>query len=346
MKKFANIEFLRFSFIWAVVVYHIHTYIPATSAATANFSNGFYAVMAFFLFGGFFLFLKSHDVSNSIVDFAKDRWMRLAPVSIVLLALFLLILPTRNISTDILYVLQIGDWATLPRYGHIGHLWFINQLFLVSVAYFSLTKLLDKKISGLAIGLLTFIGLRFWAIGSPNNYFIHSGMGLALFIMGIGYFLAQIYYKEKQLATLPHKESIVKTICYTIAEIVLLFFIVVSMYKSGSHNAISQKMTYVCVVVLFWFFINSYGYLSRLLNKNWANILGRYTFSIYVFHVLCIEFVKIKLMPIYKDWMVSHVSYVVMIICVASMLLAVIMHHFVEVPVMRWWKNKRAAVAG
>ncbi|MDR1123673.1 MAG: acyltransferase [Elusimicrobiota bacterium] len=351
-RQFLNVEFLRFALIWAVVLFHIvyhnNAVLFGVDGLKMYFNRGWQAVPMFFLMAGFFLFLKP-DFTQSIGVFIKNKWLRFAPLVIATTLLFwissLFGLWKFNWTDNILNMLLVKDFATWPRWGQAVHpAWYLSELLMVSVIYFGLAKSLAKKYADIVIAVLAFIGLRVlvldWGGVLPKygTILMHYDMARAFFFVASGYFLANAY---KSLIFTRPPENQGKAICYGIAEAVLLFFVMVSLYRQNSHYATNKILLQILFGVLFWLFLIKRGWLSQFLNKNWSAWLGRYAYAIFVVHIFVLDLARVAIIPRCKDWVIAHNWLALGMICVAIMLLAMAGYHFVEVPVAKWIKRSK-----
>jgi peptidoglycan/LPS O-acetylase OafA/YrhL len=128
-------------------------------------------------------------------------------------------------------------------------------------------------------------------------------------------------------------------------EAVLLFFVMVSLYRAKSHLATIGILLPIIFGTLFWLFLIQCGWLSQLLNKNWSAWLGRYSYAIFVVHIFVLDFAKAAVIPHYRDWVIAHNWPTLGMICAATMLLAMAGYHFVEVPIAKWIKRSKNEAA-
>jgi peptidoglycan/LPS O-acetylase OafA/YrhL len=206
MKKYYyNIDFLRFIIIWGVVLYHL-IFIPDVIKPFGFqryfnlFIQGRSAVDMFFFMSGFFEFVNV-DVSINTIEFIKKKWLRLAPLLIVVTLLYWVmnILSQNwnfNYSANFLSCLLIKTWTTWPIWGEaVSPAWYIHELFFISIIYFYLFKNLSNVKANIAIFIVSFIGLRVSILGDVLPKYgmgiMDSAMAEASMWMGIGYFLAQ-----------------------------------------------------------------------------------------------------------------------------------------------------------
>jgi peptidoglycan/LPS O-acetylase OafA/YrhL len=124
-------------------------------------------------------------------------------------------------------------------------------------------------------------------------------------------------------------------------ETVLLFFVMVSVYRAKSYLATDQILLQILFGGLFWLFLLNRGHLSRFLNKNWSATLGRYSFAIFVAHIFILDLVRFAIVPRYSDWVIAHNWLSLGMICAATMALAVAVHHFIEAPIARKIKRTK-----
>lgn len=162
----------------------------------------------FFIIAGFFLFYTI-NTTQSIFEFAKKRFLRLAPLVWVFLSITAILSIFINSITppgtgDILRIFLLNDIGFAPLGRTCGYWvhWFVPVIFWVSIFYFYITKIIDKKYLNLIIWLITIISLGLYLNHGNYNtggnitqifYFVNVGVLRGLFGMGIGYFILHIY---------------------------------------------------------------------------------------------------------------------------------------------------------
>ena len=200
-ERFYNIDFIKFLFAIIIVILHF----PLICNKLWHTSgNARIIVDFFFIMSGFFLF-KNIDKSISMVKFAVKRLIRLMPP--ILFLYFLAMISslfskelTFNLNDNLTKILFIHPLGFTPSTGlkFYGITWFVTVLFWVSLFYFYLYKICEKKIFNLIVWLIIMVNLYIYyntvhyGIGAAKVPFVIN-VSRALFGLGIGYFISMLY---------------------------------------------------------------------------------------------------------------------------------------------------------
>lgn len=346
--KFKNVELLRFILAWVIVMYHM-VHIPSLRKAFnieeiwPCFQFGATSVECFFIIAFFFLTLKTKK-DYSIRQFVVDKWFRLSPpILVVTTACYIFHLLgfwNWNCSANIEMVLLIRNWVSEPEVGaHVSQAWYCCIFFGLSIFYLGLIKTIHTNYIPIIIGILTYIGLRFMVVPGFSNILggsvVNGGVNRALFCMGIGYFLAYAYTHpvgSSPLCSL-QKHKIITSFVECLCLILFLRYIV-----CGVPQPLSKILAILTFAMIFWFFIQQKGWISSFLEKNWCTILGRYAYSIFIVHMFVRQLAIAILFPAHKEWCEMYPWLVLSGILSITMLLAIILYHFVEAPISRYMK--------
>ena len=153
--RFYNVDFLRFLLAVQIVVRHQICKWAGLDDFTALVSSKFnlwsIAVEFFFILAGFFMFLGIKKETDTL-DFAKKRFLRLAPLVWFLVIISAIISPVINVKFSydgniltIPLMHSIGFTPTSITGGTInGTIWFVSVLFWCSLFYFYIYKIFDK----------------------------------------------------------------------------------------------------------------------------------------------------------------------------------------------------------
>ena len=354
LPRFNNIELLRFLLAWAVVGFHIvvrQQFDPfGLAALRPTWAHGWYAVDLFFTISFFFLVLKTKP-EPPFLPFCRDKWLRLAPLAIVSSALYYIMHRCGycrwNWPANLETFLLIRDWAAYARWGqNLGPAWYCCAYLLIAAFYLGLIKALPKKLIPLIIGITAYLSWRFYLdiSGSAHPRFGSilgtDGICRGLFCLGLGYLLAHLYTHTPPS---PQKSNIRKALYYTVIEIACLCLIIGHLMAGAFQHLLDHLLVILLFAVLFWLFIRRAGYLSRLLEKNWCATLGKYSYGIFIMHRPVVDFWEKGVLPPHRDWAVAHPCLVLGSMAAAIMLMAILGHHFVEAPIMRYLKKKRQA---
>ncbi|MCM1338357.1 MAG: acyltransferase [Muribaculaceae bacterium] len=338
-ERFKNIDFLRFIFSIAIVMFHfqaacnMNTILPGIKQCNV-------CVDYFFIISGFFLF-NNINLKQSTFEFAKRRFLRLAPLVYFFLAvLSFLSLFTNgihiNLTNNILRMLLIHNIGFGPVTGGIGsHIhWFISALFWVTLFYFYLAKIIPKKYLNLIIWLIVVFsyGLHFnfghfSTGGNTKNIFFVFNIGIlrALGGLGIGYFISEIYNMKPV-----HNVKMGYKIIASVLEIYICGFLGYYMLFSAKLPSKTGFTFIVMFSILFYLFLVRQGVLSRLLNKDFSSVLGSYSYSIYVMHAMVQPLFRAY---IHSSYLEIHNAELYIIQIITALILGISVHYLFEKPV-------------
>lgn len=281
MQKIKNIEFLRVIFMCSVVWMHVLARIDGCFSSSVFHSlslhagNGGKAVDAFFIISGFLLYITFKN-STSIIDFIKKRIVRLQPVLLFALIISAIAsifgLVEFNIHSAIMqltYTNMLTD-TTKGVWNSLGVTWYISVLFWVSLFYFYVMKVFEKKYANFIVAVVAIVSyfialhLRSGSLGLPGNtydYLFNMGMLRGFGGIGLGYFLG-LYYKENYQEIINYSLNLKQKLFYTFAELALLVVVVTELMF------VKIKTTYNFSLVIFVFllitlFILKRGYFIR-----------------------------------------------------------------------------------
>ncbi len=334
MKRFRNIDLLRFIFAVLIVIFHIgnsnYTH-DLLHHALPGIVHCNICVDFFFIMAGFFLF-NTINTAQSTFEFAKKRFLRLAP----LIWIFVLIsfLSSLIFNTAFSFDKNITKLFLLNNLGfdpgmHV--LWFVSVLFWVSLFYFYLEKITDKKYLNLIIWLITVscFGMHlhytnFSTGGNTNNicYFINVGVLRGLYGIGIGYFISMIYkigFLQKCTKFQAYVITTVEAFC--------LIFLTHYMLSTSKLPGKSGFLYILIFCILFYLFLISKGFLSKFFNNNLSTILGSTSYAIYVMHYIVIPIFDKKIFPHF-----NNIALITIIEILSCILFGVITHYFIEKP--------------
>lgn len=351
-ERFKNIDLLRFVFAILIVMFHArHAVIKGTlEHVLPGLKHCNACVEFFFMIAGFFLFYTI-NTKQSTFEFAKKRFLRLAPlvwfflVIVAILSFFISYIQFPDTS-NILRVFLLNNIGFAPPVKGIGAIihWFIPVLFWVSLFYFYITKIIDKKYLNLIMWLITIISLgmklnnsNFLTCGNAANiyYFINIGILRGLYGMGIGYFIAQLY-KSGFL----HKCS--KVWYYIISGLEIYCIIFLTYYLLFTSRLPGQSgFLYILIFsILFYLFLIKKGFISKLFDNNISAKLGSYSYAIYVMHPL-ITSIFAKLVYIQANSTVmTHIMPVYCFEIILAVLTGILTHYIFEKPINKLIKSK------
>ena len=343
--RFKSIEFLRFFFSWLIVYHHMSVIKPFLPDIPMHQRFSCLAVDFFFILSGFFLFYTMNN-EQTVLEFLGKKFKRLWAVVAFYVVSFICL---NSFNADpyfknmhdtvypLLFLNNVG--ITLQR---SGPLWYVSVLVFVSLFYFYLYKALSKRTANLITGLLV------WAAyvcivnaqkGTISGYMeIYNGifcMGILRGIggMGLGIFLCYLYGDKNLLLSNRDKPSWK----ITLLEIAILAWLTYAMYMAPLYikNAI---LFIIAFVVLICFFLTERGYFSRLFNFHFSEVLGKYSYSIFLCHMPLLFLFRCVLQ---SHGELTHFEQILSLSLVYLIVLSVgiIVYHLIENPQNRLFKK-------
>lgn len=346
MQKIRNIEILRFLFILSIIACHLNQGITNFVKDVAVYENfracthwAWLPVDFFFIISGFFLFLKT-DFQQSIINFAKNKLIRLLPtVWGVLSIIFIISLftPLQWKSHENLFtIFNIQNVGLTLQNGNIGPAWFVSSLFWGMCFYFYLYKIVSKEIFNLITAGLIFVCYSIF-IHVPNHwniinygYFINIGMIRAFAGIGLGYFLCLLYKKYSN--TLNNKFNSKKAkFLISVLEIYLFgtLFYYLCFYKTEYKNFLFLIVLFALLLICF---LAKKGILSNLFDNNISVLLGQFTYSIFLTHALVKDLWNIYVMNGYQNFVINNPIINLISIYLVTVIVGVLTYYLIERP--------------
>ena len=350
IEKLKNIEFLRFVFIILIVFVHVENQLClkfASDIFPSYFKSAGLGVEFFFIMSGFFFGLA--DLNKvSFITFVKKKILRLWPVvwfSVILYAILAHFIPLPyHRFINIYILLGINNVGFTTVYGNNSPAWFVSALFWTLLFYFFLRKHLSKDWMIFVSTMIMFGGFAFHihSAGRPFvnvAYIFNRGLMRAFASIGLGYLLSIIYLKIKP--TVPkYNNTMLVNLFYTISELYLFSFL---MYYL-SFQQIKSPDAYMIYILafsgLFWLFILKRGYFSRLLNNRFSEILGKYSYSIFIMQTIVLDLSQFCLWMPHKEFIIRYPVLNFILPVVGSIILGIITYHFVEQPAAEFLRKK------
>jgi peptidoglycan/LPS O-acetylase OafA/YrhL len=340
-ERFKNVEFLRFLFAILIVAFHCFVKISPKLFLHSNICVDF-----FFIIAGFFLF-KGLNIAQDTFDFIKKKFFRLAPMAwFIILFLAICSLFSHNIhfkfQNELLrFFLMNGMGFGRNVDVAAGHTWFISVLMWVSVFYFQFIKVVDKRYHGFLIWLLV---VSAYSLHFNFNNFGTGGHGLDIFYIfdvgvlrgvagvGLGYFVYQLYQKD-------FLKNVSKRMKLFLSVLEIYFFVYILHYSSFSKHLPAKTgfAFIIAFVILFYLFLVKQGILSNLLENNFSNLLGSYSFSIYMMHPCAFLIFRNF---IHSSFLETHKTVYFLILVVFAVALGILVHYIFEKPISKFIKSK------
>ena len=356
MKKYYyNIDFLRCILCISVLIVHFRKVL----LINPDFKNiilykllleirgNSLCVDCFFMLSGFFMFLTT-DFGQTIINFVRKKLVRLLPLvifaAIPSLLGYCIYKQTFTFIFDDIWILFMLQCVGFTRkIITLGNTWFVSVLFWVSCFYFYLFKIINKKIFNIIVASIVYFCYVFYVNSYLVNYkspfytfgIFNYGVIRGLAGIGLGYFiytLCQSIAKKSAADIIPTS----KKILYTIIETILLIFILVNLIFGnitfGNHLLI--VLSFLFIIILF---LMKNGYISNFLDKKVFQILGHYTYSIYITHIIVRDFCKYI---VYKH---PGITFSHPVLCVIGTMITVVAvgifgYHFIEKPATKYFK--------
>lgn len=299
-----NIGFIRILFTSIILIFHL-VWQPNTLFANypeiynklhLSSSFGYLGVEMFFIMAGFFLFY-SIPKYNSVKEFFVHKWIRLwfVPVFAIfsIWILSLLGISAYNKYANILHLLLLKNTGLTLCLADNGTTWFISVLFWVSLFYFYIAKIFEKKYLNLIIALAIYYSLVVLVNSTQGHFEEHYEMVNSIFNVGmlrgiaeigIGYFIG-FWYEDAILnrceTNCKFKIFSIEFLIYSLAEIYLLIFIVQRLlFKAANYT--NDLVLVIIFIAFYMLFLRKRGILSIVTNNRVIYNLGKYAFSIYV----------------------------------------------------------------
>lgn len=348
---FKNIGILRFSIILCIIMHHANG-LYNLPAWFGNFQNCKVCPDLFFIMSGFLLFYTFNS-NLSTFDYAKKRFFRLAPnlwLLVLIMIILTLFIPTINshFNDNILRIFLLHCVGFEPKSGgsYMNITWYISALFWVSLFYFYISKIFDKKYLSLIIWLVVMLSytayMQFTSFLTGAHIetlylFFNIGICKALASMGLGYFICMAYKN----GFLQNVGNIGKVVISAV-EIYIIAFLTYSLIFADKLNCSSGMVFIVLFAILFYLFLIKKGFISRFFENNISNTLGQWVYSIYCFHiiVLAIYFRYVRI-NFYQVLAMHPLIFFVFEVLLATVL-GIVMYYIFEKPVSKYVKKRLA----
>lgn len=360
MEKIKNIEFLRIIGCLAIILYHMFTKtgiaelindIDIYTKFHNMTSNGDKAVDLFFIISGFFFIFKFNS-AQSLWEFLKHKLIRLYPVvTFVVLVSFLLSLfgiYEFSFYGFTLDYLGINGTILTLKTGHIGGLWYVTTMLWTCILFGYIIKNYQKKNVDLFIALLIFFSYGFiihalkgnigCTTGTTINYIYNIGLLRAFGGIGIGYFIAQ-WYKVNFDKIKIFNPNLFQKLSITILEFMCIFFIINNLILHKLHY--SNKIIFIVVfTIAIMLFLFKKGFITKLLDINFWQNMSKYTYSLYMTHIVTLRFFKFTLWKYHGDFVYNYPILNILLFLSATLLFGIFTYHFIEKPAKIYLSKK------
>ncbi len=361
--RFKNIEFLRFMFAVITVYFHIyHSNIVRFVGENQLYKTlldgcgqAGLAVEMFLIIAGFFFFQSINKrKEQSCLDFALNKIARLWPVLAfsVLCAGILSIFGILkfNFNTQLINLLMLNNIGINLDYR--GITWFIAPFFWVMVLFFYFLKNWKIEKADFIIALLVYFSLvvkinyGHGHIGGRNTlfYFLSGGVMRCIIGLGLGYFIGKFYNRVKNCPVI-FKTKVSKITKYVLVSATEIYCFSFLIYRFLIRQASYPNDIIFLIVfsIMFFLFLIKQGFLSRLLENNISDFLGKYSYSIYVMQQTAFLLLGVFVWK-HQAFILNHIWLNLFISIGFSVLLGALVYHFVEVPVGKFLREKFALI--
>ena len=271
--KFKNIELLRFLMAWAVVLFHLgdgEMFSPYGLSFLRTYTGGgARAVCYFYVIAFFFLVIKTRP-DTSVWYFVRNRWLRMAPLIIVVTLLGFLACQMGFLygkwftSANLETILLIHDTMGWDRWVQVaGPAWFCSVVFMVSLVYFACVKSLPPKALPARVFILAFIGwglLKFIVQFHDSRLVGLHDYSKAFLCLGVAYLVASICVSASNTNNHPsEKQRWEERPCrypllFTVMEVFFMGVFLCSLFVTQWYG-LSTLLSVLSFAVLFYLFI-------------------------------------------------------------------------------------------
>lgn len=346
-RQFMNIEILRFLLVMFVILEHnAGSFINISQQDfyfLDNFVNGGRSQL-FFVIAGFFLFYSPKNLQTSPIFFIKKRWLRLSGLviftTIVGLAMYNFNTASNPIEDNLLTALLINLLKSSDIQCLVGPAWYVNNLFFLSCIYYAIFKTLEKKYALLITVGLAAISLNLYARGISLGLAGWGNMPGSVFSLSVGILMAEAFKQiSSNVLVQNEKQQGISYIAYSVFEIFIFVSLLIGLYGKHLGFNLGNNVMSGSIALMLWLFLIKKGVLSNFFNKSWAIYFGKYTYSIYVTHVIVL-WMSGSFINSHAEFCIQHNILVPSAVIVAILIFAVFCHHIVEMPLSRWTAEK------
>lgn len=358
LPKFKNIEFLRFASISVLVYFHlvqvfisrnITGYIPLEFLS----QNAYILVEFFFILAGFFLHFDIQKYKD-ISFYAQKRFLRLWFVPAFAILLSIISAPfikyiIVNYVNSLLSVLFLNNIGLTNSVSNSVHTWYVCVLFWISLFYFCLFKLFDRKKVIFFTVIIIYISYvtifqklkgNFGSFETVVYGFLTVGMIRGIAGLGLGLIMGMIYEKYIfNFAGNNRKTSMFYSVIFSIAEILILFILgnllVFKVWKINNDFIFVPLFS-----ILIWLFLIKKGIVSKLLENKVSDFLGKFSYSIFVMQGYLIVLFYTVFEANFKQLIIEQRFLTLVIGYIFAVCGGIIVYYLIEKPSSNWCKNK------
>lgn len=360
-EKFYNIEFLRLCGMISILLFHFNILMAKHFEFTSSIALyqsvikktalGSIWVDFFFIISGFVLFYTL-DVKTDFLAFVKKRLIRLLPVIWFCGVLYFVLAQLHWLDwrryINVFTFFLLNNVGLTQDMGNLHPTWYVSVLFWTGAFYFYLVKMLKREYFNFVTALLVFFSYIFLANSSGfaphvEYHFINAGLLHGLGGLGLGYFIYVLYTSLPAQPVSSQAPSLLSKMGYTLAEGYLLFNVVYFSILRRTGFGRMHLLLILYFAILLYLFIVKKGFLSTLLNRNIFIPLSKYTYAVYVGHVVIYDLIYKNIWQVFPQFIVSHPLLNLLLPLVLSVVAGVLLYHYVEVPAVTWFKKLSAS---
>lgn len=308
MSKNNSINFWRFVFTIAIVVFHFSTSYPELDAAFGSNCGWRLAVEFFFVVSGFLLAYKCENSDMTAWEYTKHRFVRLFPcyfLMLIITAVLRLIEGEYNFEDGFVYVFNLFDEILMIHGTGVGYvnvngaMWYISALVICGyIIYYLMKKYKDSFVTFIAplscIVTYSVIYKEYHAIcGNIAEFSVNFGIGFSLLRgyagMCAGVISYRLYKSIKQVEFTKLGLAAARIGEFAGFGIMLWYTF---FYGSTKLDFIFVMFFVVCTALAF-----SREKKNILLNNRFVDYLGKISYGIYVSHIFTLRLFELNNPP-------------------------------------------------
>ena len=162
----------------------------------------------------------------------------------------------------------------------------------------------------------------------------------SVFSLSVGILMAEAFKQiSSNVLVQDEKQQGISYIAYSVFEIFIFVSLLIGLYGKHLGFNLGNNVMSGSIALMLWLFLIKKGVLSNFFNKSWAIYFGKYTYSIYVTHVIVL-WMSGSFINSHAEFCIQHNILVPSAVIVAILIFAVFCHHIVEMPLSRWTAEK------
>lgn len=365
--NFKEIEILRGIAILAVIILHVcgrsenmnHEDLTRIIFRTI-FALSQFAVPLFIFLSGFTLTAR-YENNFSIKKFYRDRFKNIIPPYIIFSLIYMsFAINPDQITSQVLYSSVIKLFTATA----FIHLWYIGLISQIYLFYPAIRMTIEKHKDHIFYLLLISVALQvFWIFGRSLIYFLGKDWRSYSFtrnvawyffveysiFLNVAYFVLGIYFQKKYSKIM---EALDKRKIYLLILFILFVFSIIlsyiqinNMYWKYLPLVLNLALFFNISVILLLFKLSSMiNNLKNNIGKT-LNIFGRYSFGIYLIHLLLFLYIERILNSVkisYYDWYYYIICIVLTAVfsLAATLIISFIPHHELIIGKIRYREKK------